>query len=607
MQGVRSSGFPPFDHDSVTCVVVRLEGAKRVRSSLRRALDHDVLRLRLAAAEEARSAGRPCSRDHSPTVKTAQIAAPTGQMLGAKPHEIKEFGGNSSAKLQLVHYACLYQEPAQGHPRTGRVQENREPAWLSGFEACTPLRAGPVTGRATKSAQSGSVQENGPFMVGETARKATVDTDPSRAGGARGGETSSRLRRAATSRRSPASRVDGRVVATGAPERGEDPADDERSRGRATPRPGCARVSRRLLQGAAVRPASGSSMSAVLANRDDVATGERPFVRALAVDAAPRRSPVPQTRLRHLRGGLRGGPARVRSRPSASPAAALRGVRRGLPERAPRPVGRHLAGPPRDRPRHPASGPSGTRRDSSARVPRQGGGKPHGPHSTHVPRHRLARPGDRRERAAREPSDNLRATVAATCRSGLCDSAARALASPRTAPGGGSRPTLRRAASDHRIEPARVAPRAPLRHPRRGTRARWSPTLRPAVRFARRRRNAAPDGGRRQRVEPPGSRAGDPDLWPAEGSTTPARSPRHGPPPTPRQTRPRVAPDLPRLPRTRSGGGRRPTPPRDSSRCRPPLRRRLARDRRRTARGRIRRRRRGRSRWRPRPSRRGRG
>ena len=124
MQGVRSSGFPPFDHDSVTCWVVRLRGAKRVRSSPRKALDHDVLRLRLAAADEARSAGRPCSRDHSPTVKTAQIAAPTGEMVGAKPHEIKEFWGNSGEKLQLVHYACLYQERAPRSARAGRVQEN---------------------------------------------------------------------------------------------------------------------------------------------------------------------------------------------------------------------------------------------------------------------------------------------------------------------------------------------------------------------------------------------------------------------------------------------------------------------------------------------------
>jgi len=80
VQGVRSAGFPPFDHDSHTCWVERLESAKRVRSSPYSALDPDVSRLRLAASEEARSAGRTCSRDHSPTVNTAQIAAPTGRM-----------------------------------------------------------------------------------------------------------------------------------------------------------------------------------------------------------------------------------------------------------------------------------------------------------------------------------------------------------------------------------------------------------------------------------------------------------------------------------------------------------------------------------------------
>ena len=133
LQGVRSARFPSFDHDVSTCWVVRLVGAKRVRSSPCWALDHDVLRLRLAVAEEARSAGSACSRDHSPTVKTAQIAAPTGQMVTANPHEIKQLGANSGAKLQLVHWGCLYQEPPAGPPSAHHVQVNREPAWLSRF------------------------------------------------------------------------------------------------------------------------------------------------------------------------------------------------------------------------------------------------------------------------------------------------------------------------------------------------------------------------------------------------------------------------------------------------------------------------------------------
>ena len=73
-----------MEHDSVTCCGLAFEGAKLIRSSPRRTLDHDVLRLRLAVAEGARSTERHCSRDHSPTVKTAQIAAPTGQMIRAK-------------------------------------------------------------------------------------------------------------------------------------------------------------------------------------------------------------------------------------------------------------------------------------------------------------------------------------------------------------------------------------------------------------------------------------------------------------------------------------------------------------------------------------------
>jgi hypothetical protein len=80
-QGVRSSGSPPFDHDSVTCWVVRLFGAKRVRSSPGVALDHDSIGLRLAVESELRSTGSASSRDHSPTAKTAQNAAPTDQMF----------------------------------------------------------------------------------------------------------------------------------------------------------------------------------------------------------------------------------------------------------------------------------------------------------------------------------------------------------------------------------------------------------------------------------------------------------------------------------------------------------------------------------------------
>ena len=109
LQGVRSSAFPPLDHDSVTCWGVALMGAKPVRSSPCWALDHDEMRLHLAVAEGARSTGRTCSRDHSPTVKTAQIAAPTGQMVRAERLESKEFGRNWPPKLQLVRVGAMYQ------------------------------------------------------------------------------------------------------------------------------------------------------------------------------------------------------------------------------------------------------------------------------------------------------------------------------------------------------------------------------------------------------------------------------------------------------------------------------------------------------------------
>jgi hypothetical protein len=185
VQGVRSAGFPPYDHDSHTCWVERLKGAEAVRSSLEKALDHDVLRLRLAVAEEARSAGRPCSRDHSPTVKTAQIAAPTGQMIRANPHEIKEFEPKNRVKLQLVHSASLYQEHPPRQARGNHVQENCEPAWLRRFERCTTFAGRLLRERPTRLRGANSVQGNRRFYNQKPMRKRPGPTTAPARGGRR--------------------------------------------------------------------------------------------------------------------------------------------------------------------------------------------------------------------------------------------------------------------------------------------------------------------------------------------------------------------------------------------------------------------------------------
>ena len=177
-------GVSSFDHDTHACWVERLRGAEPVRSSRETAFDHDVLGLRLAVAEAARSAERSLSRDHSPTVKTAQIAAPTGQMIRADPHESKEFVGKNRVKLQLVHSAsCTKKTPEAGCGN--HVQVNRQPAWLSGFRTVQPSRTAPGANVQPRRPAPGLYKET-PFLQPETGPEAQTTCHARRRGVAPG-------------------------------------------------------------------------------------------------------------------------------------------------------------------------------------------------------------------------------------------------------------------------------------------------------------------------------------------------------------------------------------------------------------------------------------